>query len=105
MHANASSANTKLFVWDVGDPQHHGDDLPHGAACAPSGCNARGLGRQQRDHCHGRGPGQQAAPYLENQDWAEGESLCQYTVMTADTFLLCDCQVVIAYTLLSSYRL
>lgn len=79
IHASASSADTNLSVWDVGEPLHHRDDVPHGEACAPSGCHARGLGRQQRDHCHGRCPGQQTGPYLENQDWAEGEqSLCAH---------------------------
>lgn len=70
IHANVSSPDTKLSVWDIGEPLHHRDDIPHGEACAPPGCNARGLGRQQRDHCHGRSPGQQPGPDLENQDWA-----------------------------------
>lgn len=90
IHANASSADTNLSVWDIGEPLHHRDDIPHGEACDPPGCDAGGLGRQQRDHCHGCCPGQPPGPDLENQDWAEGEqNLCaclvQYAGMIVDS--------------------
>lgn len=99
IHASASSADTNLSVWDVGEPLHHRDDVPHGEACAPPGCNARGLGRQQRDHCHGRCPGQQPGPYLENQDWAEGEQgLCAHL----DQYMLGWLQTLLRSVLLRS---
>lgn len=58
---------------ETGDPPRHRDDVPHQEARTPAGCDAGGLGRQQRDHGHSSCTGQQAGSHLENQDRAEGE--------------------------------
>lgn len=63
----------KIPLLETGESLHHRHDLPHGEESAPAGGDAGGLGWQQWHNGDGGRVGQQARPYLENQNRSKGK--------------------------------